>query len=207
MRPRLPKVNADVFPLLFGNNFGWVIYASLNHNPYMFAACFPNVMLGMFYILTGYLLSSSAAARRRIEVMTLTMLGMWVALGFAVMQTTDEALRNTVIGNTGMVTMLLLFASPLSTIATIVRVKSAASINLPFALLQVLTSSTVSLPARAVFNSKLTNLYLNLRIAGNPNEAEPEMLGPSSSVSRPPVSATLEALHFEETCRAYSPKP
>jgi len=143
MRPRSPKVNADVFPLLFGNNVGWVIYASLNHNPYMFAACFPNVMLGMFYILTGYLLSPSGAARRRIEVVTLTMLGMWGALGFAVMQTPDAALRNAVIGDTGMATMLLLFASPLSTVATIIRVKSAASINLPFALLQVSSSSSL----------------------------------------------------------------
>jgi hypothetical protein len=45
MRLRMSKVNADVFPLLFGNNIGWVIYASLNHNPYMFVSCFPNVML------------------------------------------------------------------------------------------------------------------------------------------------------------------
>ena len=57
----------------------------------------------MFYILTGYLLSTSDAARRRIEVVTLSMLGMWTALGFAVMQTSDEALRNSIIGNAGMV--------------------------------------------------------------------------------------------------------
>lgn len=64
----LPQVNADVFPFLFGNNVGWVMYASLTHNFYMFVACFPSVMLAMFYILTGYMLAASDAARVRIEV-------------------------------------------------------------------------------------------------------------------------------------------
>ncbi|KAJ1466448.1 hypothetical protein T484DRAFT_1861635 [Baffinella frigidus] len=61
------QVNADVFPFLFGNNVGWVMYASLTHNFYMFVACFPSVMLAMFYILTGYMLAASDAARVRIE--------------------------------------------------------------------------------------------------------------------------------------------
>lgn len=44
---RLPQVNADVFPLLFGNGVGWVVYGSFTHNPYMFAGTFTNILTGM----------------------------------------------------------------------------------------------------------------------------------------------------------------
>lgn len=134
----LPQMNPDVFPLLFGNGVGWVIYACCTRNIYIFAANFTNVMVGMFYVLTGYMLSASDSARQRIEIMTLAFLGMWSALGFAATQIADETSRNSMMGATANVIVLLLFASPLSTFANIIREKTAASINKPFALVQVL---------------------------------------------------------------------
>jgi len=114
-------MNPDVFPLLFGNGIGWVIYACCTHNVFVFAANFTNVLVGMFYVLTGYSLSASDSARRRIEIMTISMLGLWSALGFAATQISDEVARNNVMGATANVIVLLLFASPLSTVATIIR--------------------------------------------------------------------------------------
>jgi solute carrier family 50 protein (sugar transporter) len=131
------QVNPDVFPLLFGNAIGWVIYSGCTHNVFIFAANFTNVLAGMFYILTGYMLTTSDDVRRRMEAVTLTMLGLWTSLGFAATQIPDEVMRNNMIGSTANVIVLLLFASPLSTVAKIVRIRSAASINKPFALVQV----------------------------------------------------------------------
>lgn len=131
-------MNPDVFPLLFGNGIGWVIYACCTSNVFVFAANFTNVLVGMFYVLTGYMLAASDSARQRIEIMSISMLALWSSLGFAATQITDEGTRNNVMGATANVIVLLLFASPLSTVATIIREKSAASINKPFALVQVL---------------------------------------------------------------------
>ncbi|KAJ1494508.1 hypothetical protein T484DRAFT_1609185 [Baffinella frigidus] len=133
----LGQINPDVFPLLFINAVGWTIYAACTQDAYLFSSVFTNVIFGIFYVLTAYQLVESDAARRRIEVVMLTMLGLWSALGFAAPQIPDEALRNNLVGSTATITSLILFASPLSTMATVVRAKSAASISLPFALMQV----------------------------------------------------------------------
>lgn len=132
------QVNPDVFPILFGNGIGWVIYSGCTRNVFIFAANFTNVMAGMFYVLSGYVLTPSEDTRRRLELFTLTFLGLWTALGFASTQITDEVFRNNMIGSTANIIVLLLFASPLSTIAKIMRLRNAASINKPFATAQVL---------------------------------------------------------------------
>jgi len=50
-----PQMNADVFPLLFGNGVGWLVYGGFTHNAYMVVGSFSFIPTGMFYILTGCL--------------------------------------------------------------------------------------------------------------------------------------------------------
>ncbi|KAJ1488934.1 hypothetical protein T484DRAFT_1615840 [Baffinella frigidus] len=133
----LGKMNPDVFPLLFWNNVGWLIYAACTHDAFLFSSVLFTVLTGMFYVLTVYMLVESDAARRKIEVMMLTLLALWSTVGFAAPQIADEELRNNLVGGMATLVALLLFASPLSTMSTVIRVKSAASISLPFALMQV----------------------------------------------------------------------
>jgi len=118
-RPCLSQVNPDVFPLLFFNAVGWTIYSGCTHNPYLFASVFFNVMAGMFYTLNAYQLAESDAARRRIELVMVTLLGVWSAVGFAAPQIPDKQLRNNLVGSTATVVSLLLFSSPLSTVTTV----------------------------------------------------------------------------------------
>eukprot|EP00290_Baffinella_frigidus_P032874 CAMPEP_0180265660 /NCGR_PEP_ID=MMETSP0988-20121125/579_1 /TAXON_ID=697907 /ORGANISM="non described non described, Strain CCMP2293" /LENGTH=218 /DNA_ID=CAMNT_0022236177 /DNA_START=185 /DNA_END=837 /DNA_ORIENTATION=- len=136
----LGKINADVFPILFGNGIGWVVYGIFSDNFYMVAGCASYFVAGIFYIHTGYSLSTSDAARRRIEVATLSIMGVWLVLWVTAIQTSHKVLRNNVIGTAATVTQLLLFASPLSTMAKVIRVKSAASINTFFASIGALCS-------------------------------------------------------------------
>ena len=136
-RPCLPQMNPDVFPLLFGNSVGWLVYAICTRDVFLFASIFVNDMAAMFYVLTAYMLAESDTARRKIEAMMLTLLGLWSAVGFAAPLIADDELRNNLIGGLATLSSLLLFTSPLSTLAAVVRVKSAASISMPFALTQV----------------------------------------------------------------------
>ncbi|KAJ1488465.1 sugar efflux transporter for intercellular exchange-domain-containing protein [Baffinella frigidus] len=145
----LGQVNPDVFPLLFFNAVGWTFYSSCTQNPYLFASVYINLMAGMFYTLNAYQLAESDAARRRIETVMLTMLGVWSTLGFASPQI-PEQLRDNLVGFTATMVSLLLFSSPLSTMTTVIRVKSAASISLPFALIQLLCCSLWSLYGFAI---------------------------------------------------------
>ncbi|KAJ1469262.1 sugar efflux transporter for intercellular exchange-domain-containing protein [Baffinella frigidus] len=124
----LGEMNPDVFPLLFGNGVGWVIYACCTRNAYVFAANFTNVLVGM--------------SRVKIETMTILMLGLWSALSLGgPTRTPHQGTRTSVVGVAANAIVLLLFASPLSTIATVLRDRSAASINMPFALVQILNCS------------------------------------------------------------------
>ncbi|KAJ1476914.1 hypothetical protein T484DRAFT_1964605, partial [Baffinella frigidus] len=132
------EMNPDVFPLLFGNSVGWLVYAACTRDVFLFASIFVNGIAAMFYVLTAYMLAESDAARRKIEVVMLTLLALWSSVGFATPQIADEELRNTLVGGLGIMSSVLLFTSPLSTMSAVVRVKSAASISLPFALTQVL---------------------------------------------------------------------
>ncbi|KAJ1482478.1 hypothetical protein T484DRAFT_1624159 [Baffinella frigidus] len=137
----LGEMNPDVFPLLFGDSVGWLVYAGCTRDVYLyFSVCF-RIMAGIFYVLTAYMLVESDAARirRKIEVVMITMLGLWSAVGFAAPHIADEELRNNVVGSVATMCSLLLFFSPLSTMYKVVRVKSAASISLPFAIMQVLS--------------------------------------------------------------------
>jgi hypothetical protein len=137
----LSQMNPDVFPLLFGNGIGWLIYAACTRDAFLFASIFVNILVGMFYVLTVYMLAESDAARRKIEIRMILILGIWSALGFSAPQIADEELRNHVVGAMALFLNLLLFATPLSTISTVIRNKSAASISLPFAIMQVQTLS------------------------------------------------------------------
>ena len=49
----MPQMNADIFPFLFGNGVGWLVYGAFTHNVYIVVGNFSHVPAGMFYILTG----------------------------------------------------------------------------------------------------------------------------------------------------------
>mmetsp|Transcript_20295 Transcript_20295/g.46112 ORF Transcript_20295/g.46112 Transcript_20295/m.46112 type:complete len:238 (-) Transcript_20295:90-803(-) len=133
----LGETNPDPFVMLFGNAVGWIIYAASTRNAYVFAGNFFGVLLGMFYVLTGYYLTASDSIRRRLEIMMGTVISLWLIVGYAACYFEDVKHRNDLLGITANVLCLTLFASPLSTAAIVIQTKSAASINPIFAVMQV----------------------------------------------------------------------
>ncbi len=138
----LGELNPLIFPLLFGNSIGWVIYSSATRDPYVFAGNAGGVVLSLFYLLSAYSLTTCAATKSRLEVITLFLLALWCSVGFSAAMMDDKALGVHVIGFLGNVVVFLLFASPLLTFSKVVSTKDSSSINRPFAFCQVLNCVT-----------------------------------------------------------------
>ena len=134
----LGELNPLIFPLLFGNSIGWVIYSSATRNPYIFAGNAGGVVLSLFYLLSAYSLTPCPATKSRLEVITLFLLTVWCSVGFAAAMMQDKQLGISILGVLGNIVVFLLFASPLSTFSKVVRTKDSSSINRPFAVCQVL---------------------------------------------------------------------
>jgi len=133
----LGEVNPDPFPILLGNAVGWVLYAGATRNSYIFAANVSNVLMGFFFCLTGYALTPDFGVRRKMEILCLFFLSLWMGVGFFCAMIDDFTTRTSILGILCNVVVIILFASPLSTIVKVVTTKSSASINRPFTAIQV----------------------------------------------------------------------
>lgn len=109
--------------MLFGNAVGWIIYAASTKNAYVFAGNFFGVLLGMFYVLTGYYLTASDTIRRRLEIMMGTVISLWLIVGYSACYFEDVKHRNDLLGITANILCLTLFASPLSSAAKVIQTK------------------------------------------------------------------------------------
>ena len=138
----LGELNPLIFPLLFGNSIGWVIYSSATLNPYVFAGNAGGVVLSLFYLLSAYSLTTCAATKSRLEIITLFLLGLWCGVGFSAAIMDDKALGVNIIGFLANTVVFLLFASPLLTFSKVISTKDSSSINRPFAICQVLNCVT-----------------------------------------------------------------
>ena len=134
----LGELNPLIFPLLFGNSIGWVIYSSATRNPYIFAGNAGGVVLSLFYLLSAYSLTTCQATKSRLEVITLFLLSLWCTMGFSAAMMQDKQLGISILGVLGNIVVFLLFASPLATFSKVIRSKDSSSINRPFAICQVL---------------------------------------------------------------------
>ncbi len=138
----LGALNPLIFPLLFGNSVGWVIYSSATLNPYVFAGNAGGVVLSLFYLLSAYSLTTCATTKSRLEIISLFLLALWCGVGFAAATMENKALGVNIIGFLGNAVVFLLFASPLLTFSKVISTKDSSSINRPFACCQVLNCVT-----------------------------------------------------------------
>jgi uncharacterized protein with PQ loop repeat len=134
----LGDVNPFLFPLLFGNGIGWVIYGSATRNPFVFLGNIGAVGLSLFYLLTAHTLTGCDSVRKQLEIMTLFLVTMWGTVGFIAAMLEDQVQGVAMIGILGNIIVFLMFASPLSTFPKVIKKKDSSSINRPFAICQVL---------------------------------------------------------------------
>eukprot|EP00293_Proteomonas_sulcata_P011315 CAMPEP_0184291994 /NCGR_PEP_ID=MMETSP1049-20130417/3852_1 /TAXON_ID=77928 /ORGANISM="Proteomonas sulcata, Strain CCMP704" /LENGTH=229 /DNA_ID=CAMNT_0026599595 /DNA_START=633 /DNA_END=1322 /DNA_ORIENTATION=+ len=133
----LGDINPDPFPVLFGNAIGWIIYAAATRNIYIYGGNVVNVMMGIWYLMTAYGLTTSEGLRRKMEILTVLFTGLWTVLGFYCAMIDDEAFRINLLGIVCNVIVIILFASPLTTAIKVIQTKNSVSISRPFAAIQL----------------------------------------------------------------------
>lgn len=132
-------LNPLVFPFLCANGFAWCIYSVAKRDPYVFAGNILNTMLGLFYCTTVIGLTESSRARARLECLLICLLFTEGIFAFIVTMLAPEAVddkSSSALGFMGLVMVMLLFASPLSSMASVARTKDSSSINKPFCVVQ-----------------------------------------------------------------------
>ena len=136
----LGDLNPLPWALMAPSNMLWLVYALSIRNPFIVASTMPGAVAAVGYTVYTLPLMSRDARRQVQATCTGTALGtmaLWVWLAFS---TAPPLARQAVLGNAAVGLCLVLFCSPLSTIATVLAQRDSSSIYLPLALAQVANS-------------------------------------------------------------------
>ena len=151
----LGDFNAIPMPITLGNCIGWLSYGFITKNPYVVAANFPGVLLGLWYTMTMLRISDAPTARK-VETVAMLMVGIHVAAGtVSAFFLPDRAAIASLYGIVCNAILLAYYGAPLSTIGTVLKTKSAASIFLPTVLINGLNGVFWSVYAMAIKDNYL----------------------------------------------------
>jgi len=130
----LGDFNPLPLPIIFGNTLGWLTYSLLTGDPFVAAANAPGLLLSGWYVMTAVQLAGADMVKR-IERLTLTMGAIHMVAGLVAAFVLPT--RSAMVAMYGILCNAILLAyygAPLSTIATVLQERSAASIYLPTVL-------------------------------------------------------------------------
>ena len=147
---RLLDFNPLPMPLIFGNCLGWLTYSFLKRDPFVAAANVPGLILGACYVMATVRLAEPDLARR-VEALMLAVLSVHAAAGVTCaffLESRDDMER--CYGYLCNAILLAYYGAPLSTLAEVVKRRSAASIYLPTVLLNGLNACFWSSYALAI---------------------------------------------------------
>mmetsp|Transcript_33741 Transcript_33741/g.49208 ORF Transcript_33741/g.49208 Transcript_33741/m.49208 type:complete len:300 (+) Transcript_33741:52-951(+) len=171
---------------LISNAFIWALYGVLQKDPRLWSCNIAAVVLGVYYFTTFTRHSPSksptlpGSVARHLQVC----LGIITAVSaIALRLPTELAIR--ILGTTGVVICIGLFASPLAALKTVLKTKSAQSIPLPFAVataincffwttIGVLDMKDINiwLPNTLGFSCALAQVFLKIIYGGKKDAAE-----------------------------------
>lgn len=135
------ELNAVPFAMTVGNCVSWLSYSFIIANPYVFWSNAPGLLLGLFYTMTAVRLAKPAA-RKTLEVLLLVIFAINVTAGFASsMVITDFATRQLLWGLVANGILICYYASPLSTLWSVIKQRNAASIYPPLSMLNTLNGA------------------------------------------------------------------
>jgi hypothetical protein len=133
----LGNLNALPLVAVTGNNAGWAAHSiTASHDPYVLAGTMPGLFLGMYYIISCYVVSSEDQACRRANGIAGATAGYTLALGAAGLLTFVPGLNispGDAFGTLSMSLLMLFYLSPLPTMLDALRQRSAACIHAPLA--------------------------------------------------------------------------
>jgi len=130
----LGDFNPLPLPIIFGNTLGWLSYSLLTGDPFVAAANAPGLLLSGWYIMTAVQLATPEMVTR-IEKLSLLMGAIHVCAGLTAAFLLPT--RSAMVALYGIVCngiLLAYYGAPLTTIGTVLRERSAASIYLPTVL-------------------------------------------------------------------------
>ena len=139
------KVNPTPFSFMIVNCLGWVIYALMINNLYVFLANVSGVVLGVYYLMTVMMVLVRTASQKnqavpllyyQLERHILFALTLWMVLSLVCTSTwahdifhSDRLqLQRRIIGNAVMICNVAYYAAPFSTLVQVVRSKDSSSI-------------------------------------------------------------------------------
>lgn len=125
----LKELSPLPFPVLLANSAGWVGYACVTRDPFVLVPNLVGVLLGVFYTLV---VASLATQRARDTVTLEALVGTAIILGLSAYGPFSGAETETVRAAWGWGANLILvayYASPLSTVALVVRTRSSGSLH------------------------------------------------------------------------------
>ena len=133
----LGELNALPFAVMIGNTAAWLGYSFASKNPYVFAANFPGLLLGVFYSLTAIRL----APHKTGLLLEKVLLAYASVLGIAGYIAALAPSAQVVFGYVANALLLLYYSAPLSTLAQVIATRSAASLYWPLILMNGLNST------------------------------------------------------------------
>lgn len=140
---KLGDVNPIPFTMMILNCTVWTLYGMRFKPPTIFFICLPNLIgipIGFFAFAITYPLASAAVKRSLLKVLSVLTMGIipFLFLTFAISGGADPFPQ--ILGIVTVSAQLTFFASPLNSIAHIVRTKSSSSIHLGLALMSTISS-------------------------------------------------------------------
>jgi len=131
----LGNKNALVFPFLCVNCVSWCMYSVAKKDVYMFGGNVFVALMGLFYTTSSLGLMNCPQERLKLEglLLLLLLIVAFVGFGAGMLQSGTQ-----ILGTMSLTLVLCLFASPLSTLVSVVRSKDSSSISRPFCVVQSL---------------------------------------------------------------------
>ena len=142
----LNSLNILPYSILFINSFSWILYSFVVLNYYIFFSNIVNFGACLFYVLTCFPLET--AARQKLTIRVLVSLAMCVMILSAVCFITfadNEAVKSQLSGWTAVVMLLIFYASPLSTLKTVISSKCSDSIHFFLAVASFMNGKSFTL--------------------------------------------------------------
>ncbi|EME26037.1 uncharacterized protein Gasu_63060 [Galdieria sulphuraria] len=128
--------NEDIGPLnpvpycfIFGSTSGWLLYGASVKNFYIWWANCPGLLLAIFYILSCHAVLEKGKRRFLYEALTLSVLGLTIICAFLSAFILPKNIANITLGVLANTMLTCFYASPLSTLIAVVRLKDASSLD------------------------------------------------------------------------------
>ncbi len=161
----MEHINAIPYAFIVLNCIGWVMYGLSTNNYFIFGANLIGLLSGLFFVTNAMSILANNTkcdeplpdTYRMLETLLLVAFGFWSIMALvATFHSRDDStaapFRNQVLGTGVVVTNILYYAAPLSTLVKVIRTQDSSSIYFPMVLINLLNAAMWFLYGFALFD-------------------------------------------------------